>query len=402
MNTSRTIPFHRPYIGGRESSYVGRVLEGGDLGSDGAFTRRCAGLLEARFGIPRVFLTTSCTVALELAAMLCDLKPGDEVIMPSFTFVSTANAFLRMGARPVFVDIDRETLNLDESRIEDAVTPRTRAVVPVHYAGVGCRMDEILEIARRRRLTVIEDAAQGVDAYYRGRALGSIGGLGAFSFHETKNVVCGEGGALCVNDPELVERARILRDKGTNRAAFLRGEVDKYTWVDVGCSGSPSELTSAFLYAQLEQMDEIRSRRAEVRRRYDELLAPLERRGFLRRPRVPRECRGNNHLYYILLKDEATRDGVLARLRGRGVAACFHYVPLHDSPMGRRLGYRVGDLHETEDLAARLLRLPCYPGLDASDQEFIVDVVAQHFASPRRAAFRHVTTGPTARGLDAC
>jgi dTDP-4-amino-4,6-dideoxygalactose transaminase len=366
------IPYHRPSIGVKELEYVARALTSGAIASDGHFTKRCSELMEQRFGIGKVLMTASCTMALELAAMLGELGPDDEVILPSFTFVSTANAFLRCGARPVFVDIRPDTLNIDETRIEAAITTRTHAIVPVHYAGVGCRMDAILEIARRHGLLVIEDAAQGVDASYRGRALGSIGALGAFSFHETKNCVCGEGGALCINDPALIERAEILRDKGTNRSKFLRGEVDKYTWIEVGCSAAPSELACAFLCAQLERLDEIANRRREIRLRYREALEPLEQAGRLRLPRVPDDCQSNDHIFYLLLNDQATRDALMAYLKAAGIAAVFHYVPLHTAPMGQSLGYRQGDLPVTENLSARLLRLPCYPDLTESDQDYVV------------------------------
>jgi dTDP-4-amino-4,6-dideoxygalactose transaminase len=311
-------------------------------------------------------------MALEIAALLCELKPGDEVILPSFTFTSTANAFLRCGARPVFVDIRPDTLNLDETRIEAAITTRTHAIVPVHYAGVGCHMGPIQEIARRHGLMVIEDAAQGVNAHYRGRALGSIGQLGTYSFHETKNLACGEGGALCINDTALIERAEVLREKGTDRSKFLRGEIDKYTWIEGGCSGAPSELACAFLLAQLERMDWISERRCAIRLRYRDALEPLERAGWLRLPRVPEGCLSNDHIFYILLNDRATRDALMAYLGSAGVSAVFHYVPLHTAPMGRALGYGRGDLPVTEDLSSRLLRLPCYPDLTESDQDYVV------------------------------
>jgi dTDP-4-amino-4,6-dideoxygalactose transaminase len=375
------VPFHRPSIGGKELYYIARVVTSGRLGSDGLFTKRCAELMEACFGVSKVLMTTSCTVALELAAMLCNIQPGDEIILPSFTFVSTANAFLRCGARPIFVDIRPDTLNIDESRIEAAITSRTRVIVPVHYAGVGCHMDVILEIAARHGLRVVEDAAQGVNARYQGRALGSLGHMGAYSFHETKNYVCGEGGALCINDPLLVEQAEILRDKGTNRGEFLRGEIDKYTWIAVGCSGAPSELVSAFLYAQLERMDEISHRRREVRVQYQRLLAPLVEAGLLNLPSIPQGCQTNDHLFYIILNDGATRDALLAYLHARGVSAVFHYVPLHTSPVGRTFGYRHGDLPVTEEMSARLLRLPCYPDLTACDQEFVADLIGKFFVS---------------------
>jgi dTDP-4-amino-4,6-dideoxygalactose transaminase len=369
------IPFHRPWIGVQELDYVTSAIKSGCIGSDGVYTRRCAELLEARFGIARVFMTASCTMALEMTALLCELKPGDEVILPSFTFTSTANAFLRCGVRPVFVDIRPDTLNLDDTRIEAAITTRTHAIVAVHYAGVGCHMDPIQEIARRHGLIVIEDAAQGVDAYYRGRALGSIGHLGTYSFHETKNFVCGEGGALCINDTALIERAEILREKGTDRSKFLRGETDKYTWIEVGCSAAPSELACAFLLAQLERMGEISDRRRAIRLHYRDALDPLERAGLLRLPCVPEDCLSNDHIFYILLNDRATRDALMSYLGSEGVSAVFHYIPLHTAPMGRALGYSRGDLPVTEELSARLLRLPCYPDLSVSEQEYVIALI---------------------------
>ncbi len=366
------IPSNRSFLTGREIAYVAETLASGEVSSDGRFTRECSRLLESRFRIRRVLMTPSCSSALEIAAALCDLGPGDEVILPSFTFVSTANAFARLGARPVFVDIRPDTLNLDETKIEEAVTARTKAIFVVHYAGVGCEMDAVMAVARRHNLTVVEDAAQGVDAFYRGRALGSIGHLGAYSFHHTKNYSCGEGGALCVNSPALAERAEIIRDKGTNRGKFLRGEVHKYTWVDVGSSHIPSELACAFLYAQLEAMDEITGRRRGVCEFYDQHLTPLSRRGLLRLPHTPEGCRTNGHIYYVTLPDEETRDALMTHLNANGVAAVSHYVPLHDSPVGRRFGYRKGDLPVTEEMSGRILRLPVYPALTEMEQAYIV------------------------------
>jgi dTDP-4-amino-4,6-dideoxygalactose transaminase len=372
------IPFSKPWVLGREIDYVERAISSGVLASDGPFTRHCARLMEERFGIPKVLMTPSCTAALELAAQLCDLRPGDEVIVPSYTFVSTASAFVRLGARPVFVEIRPDTLNIDPARIEEAIGRNTRAIFPVHYAGVGCDMDELLAIARGRRLRLVEDAAQGVNAYYRGRALGSMGDLGAYSFHNTKNLVCGEGGALCINDPELIERAEILRDKGTDRAKFFRGEVDKYTWVDVGSSYIPSELCCAFLAAQLEAMDAINARFREVDRHYQRRLAPLEAGGLLRLPVVPAECESHYRAFHILLESGRIRDGLLAFLRRHGVSAAFHFVPLHLSLMGRRFGYRAGDLPLTEDLAGRILRLPSFGSITASQQDRVADLVTAY------------------------
>jgi dTDP-4-amino-4,6-dideoxygalactose transaminase len=369
------IPFNRPFIAGRELEYIEQAVSAGDLSGGGQFTRGCAELLQARFGIHKVLLTPSCTAALEMAAMLCDLQPGDEVIMPSYTFVSTANAVVRLGARPVFVDVRPDTLNLDENLIEAAITARTRAICPVHYAGVACEMDTIGEIAERHRLMVVEDAAQAVDASYRGRPLGSLGHMAAFSFHETKNVICGQGGALCLNDPTLVERAEILRDRGTNRQKFLRGMVDKYTWVDVGSAYAPSEICSAFLYAQLEMMDTISARRRSRYLCYLTHLAPLEARGLLRLPATPVGCQSNAHMFWIILRDQQARDALLEYLKSQGILAVFHYVPLHSSPMGKTFGYQPSDLPVTDDVSGRLLRLPLYHELTDEHLQRVVDHV---------------------------
>ena len=375
------IPFVRPFVTGKEGDYVNETLRSGKLASDGRYTKSCAKLMEDQFGIKKVLMTPSCTAALEIAALLCDIQPGDEVILPSFTFVSTANAFVLRGARPVFVDIRQDTLNLDETLIENAITPKTKAIVPVHYGSVACEMDSIQAIAKNHGLLVVEDAAQAVNATYGGRALGSIGQLGCFSFHETKNFVCGEGGALCINDPTLIERAEILREKGTNRSRFFRGQVDKYTWVDIGGSHLPSELSMAFLYGQLEEMQSIQERRRAVFDRYRELLRPLAERGCLRLPIVPETCQQNYHVFYILVDDAKTRDELLTNLRGSGIGAVFHYVPLHTSPMGQSYGYSEGDLPVTEDLHERLIRLPLYCEMAAEDQERIVEQIDEFFVA---------------------
>jgi dTDP-4-amino-4,6-dideoxygalactose transaminase len=363
------IPFNKAHVSGKELEYVTQAIARAEIAADGRFSKGCARILEQRFGISRVLMMPSCTAGLEMASILCDVQPGDEVIMPSYTFVSTANAFVRSGGRPVFVDIRPDTLNMDEAQVEAAITPRTKAIVPVHYAGVSCEMDTITAIARKRGVLVVEDAAQGVHAYYKDRALGSLGDLAAYSFHDTKNYVCGEGGALAINNPALVERAEIIRDKGTNRQKFFRGEIDKYTWVDVGSSFLPAELACAFLHAQLEQLEPILERRRAIAEGYAERLAPLEKAGLLRGPRVPAECRQNYHMYYILLRDERTREGLAAFLRERGIQAVSHYVSLHLSPMGRRWGYVEGSLPVTEDLSARLLRLPLFYSLTEADQD---------------------------------
>jgi len=367
------IPFNKPFIVGKELFYISQAVLDGHLAGNGAFTRRCEEWLEQRTGAARVLLTHSCTAALEMAALLSDVKEGDEVILPSFTFVSTANAFALRGAKLRFVDVRADTLNLDEARIESALTQDTRVIVPVHYAGVGCEMNAIVEIARHHDVIVVEDAAQAVDSTYEGRHLGTFGELGCFSFHETKNFICGEGGALVVNDERFLERAEILRDKGTNRGQFCRGEVDKYTWVDTGSSYSPSELNAAFLYAQLEENVSITSKRAAIFARYRASLAPLEQAGLLRLPTLPPGVSCNGHMFYVLLESEVDRSRVIHGLQKQGIHAVFHYVPLHSSPMGMALGYRPGDLPITEDVAARLLRLPCYFELSEDEQDRVID-----------------------------
>lgn len=373
------IPFNKPFVTGKEIEYIANAISSGDIAADGFFTRACARLLEGRFAIPKVLMTPSCTSALELAAMLCDLKPGDEVIMPSFTFVSTANAVIREGAKPVFVDIRPDTLNIDEKLIEESINPNTRAIFPVHYAGVSCEMDRIMQIADKHKLLVVEDAAQGVNAFYNDRPLGAIGHFGAYSFHDTKNYVSGEGGALCINSPEFIERAEIIREKGTNRSQFFRGEVDKYTWVDVGSSYIPAEIVCAFLLAQLEAMDEITARRRDVYRFYLETLSPLEEREWLGIPRAPTGCESNYHMFYVLLGDSKTRDGVMAHLKRNSISAVFHYIPLHSSTMGKKFGYAEGDLPITEDLSARLLRLPFYADITREEQMRVVRCLSEFF-----------------------
>lgn len=372
MDSTGPIPFNKPFVVGKELYYIAQAVALGNISCDGFFTRSCREILEKRFGLGRALLTPSCTAALEMAAMLCELGPGDEAIMPSFTFVSTANAVVRLGARPAFVDIRPDTLNLDERLVPKAINEKTKAIFPVHYAGVACEMDPILAAAESHGLWVVEDAAQGVNSFYRGRPLGSIGHLGAYSFHETKNYICGEGGALSINHPPFERRAEILRDKGTNRQQFLRDEVDKYTWVDVGSSYVPSEIVSAFLLAQLEQLDLITERRRQVHQYYCDRLAALEEEGLLRLPIVPHDCTTNYHLVYILLPTAELRDSLMAHLRQQGIGAVFHYVPLHTSPMGQKLGYRAGDLPVTEDLAARLLRLPIFHEITEAEQNRVI------------------------------
>ncbi|MDB4534156.1 dTDP-4-amino-4,6-dideoxygalactose transaminase [Vicingaceae bacterium] len=373
------VPFNKPFIAGKELYYIAQAVAMGNIAGDGTHTKGCQKILEAQ-GIHKVLLTPSCTAALEMAAMLCDVGPGDEVILPSYTFVSTANAFVLRGAKPVFVDIRPDTLNLDESLIENAITDRTKVICPVHYAGVGCEMDRIMEIADQHEIQVVEDAAQGVNAQYKGRALGSIGQLAAFSFHETKNYICGEGGALCINNEALVSRAEIIRDKGTDRQQFFRGNVDKYTWVDVGSSYVISEICSAFLYGQLELLDEIAARRRVIYEHYTQMLEMLEDRGLIRLPRISEGCSTNFHMFYILMNSGKARDELLTYLRDRGINAVFHYMPLHTAPMGQKYGYGQGDLPVTEDLARRLIRLPFFYEITADEQQYVAESIVSFFA----------------------
>lgn len=381
---SSPIPFNRPFVAGRELFYIAQAITLNNLGGDGHFTSQCSRLLEERYRIPRVLMVPSCTAALEMAAMLFGLEPGDEVLLPSFTFVSTAGCLVRLGVRPVFIDIRPDTLNLDEGLIEEAITNRTRAIFPVHYAGLGCNMPRIMEIAERRGLRVAEDAAQAVNSYQCGRALGSIGHLGCYSFHETKNIICGEGGALCINDPSLIERAEIIRDKGTNRKQFFRGQVDKYTWVDHGSSYVPSELTMAFLYAQLEMADAINSRRRRIYECYRQALTPLADEGLMRLPPPCGPEESNFHLFYVLLENQATRTALMEHLNRKGIQAVFHYVPLHSSPMGRLHGSTLRDLPVTDDISGRLLRLPLYYDITEADQERIVEEIGVFFREIHR------------------
>jgi dTDP-4-amino-4,6-dideoxygalactose transaminase len=358
------VPFNRPYMTGNEGSHIARAHSLGHLSGDGQFTKKCHDWLERETGAGKALLTQSCTAALEMAAILADLKPGDEVIMPSYTFVSTANAFVLRGAIPVFVDCRQDTLNIDENAIERAITPRTRVIVPVHYAGVACEMDTIMAIAARYNLLVIEDAAQGIMASYQGRPVGTIGDMGTFSFHETKNIISGEGGCLLLNRPDLNHRAEVIREKGTNRSQFFRGEVDKYSWVDIGSSFLPSEITAAFLWAQLEKAQEITEKRLQAWEEYNLLLAPFERDGLLRRPVIPQECAHNAHMYYILLQTNGERDRVRKALLNSRIASVTHYVPLHSSPAGLRYGRFHGELVNTDEYSSRLLRLPMWIGVN--------------------------------------
>jgi dTDP-4-amino-4,6-dideoxygalactose transaminase len=374
------IPFNRAAVTGQELENIEAAIAGGHLAADGAFTRRCRTWLEEQTGAEAALLVHSCTAALEIAAMLSEVGPGDEVIMPSYTFVSTANAFAIRGAVPVFVDIRPDTFNLDLERVAEAITPRTRCVVPVHYAGVGCEMEALTELAQDRNLMVIEDAAQGLMASYRDRPLGSFGSLATISFHETKNVTCGEGGALLVNDRSLLDRAELLREKGTDRSRFERGEVDKYTWRDIGSSYAMSELNAAFLAAQLDVAQSFTERRLAIWDRYHGAFEELERRGDARRPLVPPECSHNAHLYGLLLEDRDARDALIAHLKSREIGAVFHYVPLHTSPAGQRLGRAAADLPVTESVSGRLVRLPLWPDLGEGQAE-VISAVGDFFGA---------------------
>lgn len=364
------IPFNRPYLTGKELHNIAQAHTLGQLAGDGSFTKQCHQWLEESIGTKKALLTHSCTASLEMAALLADIQPGDEVIMPSYTFVSTANAFVLRGGVPVFVDIREDTLNLDERRIEAAITPKTKAIVPVHYAGVACEMDVILEIAQAHKLWVIEDAAQGILSTYKSKALGALGHLGCLSFHETKNVISGEGGALLVNEEDWVQRAEIIREKGTNRSQFFRGQVDKYTWVEVGSSYLPGEIIAAFLWAQLQEAEVITQQRLEVWNAYHEAFGQLEAQERLRRPIIPEHCQHNGHLYYLLLRDLQDRTQFIETLKDQGINCVFHYVPLHSSPAGKRYGRVLGSMAVTESVSERLVRLPLWLGLE---QEQVIE-----------------------------
>lgn len=369
------IDFNRPAFVGSELKYIQDAIHRGMLCGDGIYTKKCSQWMEKEFDVSRVMLTTSCTHALEMAAFLCDIQPGDEVIMPSYTFVSTADAFVLRGAKIVFVDIRPDTMNLDEKLIEQAITPKTKVIVPVHYAGVACEMDTIMDIAHRHGLKVVEDAAQGVDAYYKGKALGTIGDFGCYSFHETKNFTMGEGGALLFQKEEYLEKAEILREKGTDRSKFFRGQVDKYRWMDYGSSYLPSELNAAYLYAQLEAKDKIQKKRMEIYEYYHRNLADLAAEDKVEQPYVPQECEHNAHMYYLKVKDMKVRTRLLAYLRENGICSVFHYVPLHSAPAGQKFGRFAGEDVYTTKESERLLRLPMFYNLDMEDVKRIVDVI---------------------------
>lgn len=375
LGSQTHIPFNRPCLIGTEANYISQVFANGHASGDGPFTKRCHALLEEQLGAHKVLLTTSCTHALEMAALLLDIQPGDEVIIPDFTFVSTVNAFVLRGARPVFADVRPDTLNLDEAQLERLISPRTRAIVPVHYAGVGCEMDAILEIAGRYQIPVVEDNAHGLFGKYKGRYLGTFGGLATQSFHETKNFTCGEGGALLINDPQYAERAEIIREKGTNRSRFFRGQVDKYTWVDVGSSYLPSDILAAYLFAQLEAREQIQTRRERIWQAYDECLSGWAAARGVGLPYVPAHCEQAYHMYYLLMPTLEERQRLIAQLRARDILSVFHYLPLHLSDMGRSFGGRPGDCPVTESISDRLVRLPFFNDLTEGDQMRIIEAI---------------------------
>lgn len=371
------VDFNKPSLDGNELAYIQEAIEKRHISGDGSFTKRSQAYLEQALGVPRVLLATNCTHALEMAALLLDIQPGDEVIVPSFTFVSTVNAFVLRGAQPVFIDIRPDTLNLDERLLESLITPRTRAILPVHYAGVGCEMDQIMVVANRHNIPVVEDNAHGLFGKYKGRNLGTFGVLATQSFHETKNITCGEGGALVINDPDLIERAEILREKGTNRSRFFRGMVDKYTWVDKGSSYVLSDILAAFLYAQLERSQAIQEKRKQIWNWYDRNLADWARANGICTPTVPEYCEQPYHMYYLLLPTLKARTAFIQSLKGKGILSVFHYLPLHLSDMGREFGGKPGDCPVTEDLSDRLVRLPFYNTMTEEDLKLVVETVLQ-------------------------
>lgn len=371
------IPFNRASLSNGEFDYIAEAITAGHISGDGAYTKKCHTLLETTLGVPKALLTTSCTHALEMAALLLNIEPGDEVIIPSFTFVSTANAFVLRGARPVFADVRPDTLNLDETQLERLITPRTRAIVPVHYAGVACEMDTIMAVAERHNLAVIEDNAHGLFGKYKRRYLGTFGQMATQSFHETKNFTCGEGGALLVNDPQYIERAEIIREKGTNRSRFFRGQVDKYTWVDLGSSYLPSEILAAFLFAQLRSREEIQAQRQAIWNRYNETLAGWAAAHDIRLPTVPDEVEQAYHMFYLLLPSLEQRTALIDHLKSRDILSVFHYLPLHLSTMGLEYGYREGDCPVTEDVSDRLVRLPFFNHLSVEDQVTVIEAITE-------------------------
>lgn len=374
------ISFNVPPVVGNELKYIEQAIGNHKICGDGEFTKKCSAWMEEKTGTAKALLTTSCTHATEMAALLADIQPGDEVVMPSFTFVSTADAFVLRGAKVKFVDIRPDTMNIDETLIEDAITDKTKAIVPVHYAGVGCEMDTIMDIARKHHLLVIEDAAQGVMSSYKGKALGTIGDYGCYSFHETKNYSMGEGGALLIKDPDMIERAEIVREKGTNRSKFFRGQIDKYTWVDAGSSYLPSELNAAYLWAQLEQADMVNENRLKSWNLYKELLTPIAEKEYITLPYIPEECTHNAHMFYIKTKNLEERSALISYLKENGVLAVFHYIPLHGAPAGQKYGEFIGEDKYTTRESERLVRLPMYYNLSEEDITYVAELVSRFYA----------------------
>jgi dTDP-4-amino-4,6-dideoxygalactose transaminase len=377
LDNKNRILFNRPALHGNELHYIQKAIECGKISGDGKFTQKCNTLLEKTLGVSKVLLTTSCTHALEMAALLLEIQPGDEVIVPSFTFVTTVNAFVLHGAKPVFIDIRPDTLNMDETHLENLITPRTKAIVPVHYAGVGCEMDTICEIANRYGVPIVEDNAHGLFGKYKDRWLGTFGVFATQSFHETKNFTCGEGGALLINDPQYIERAEIIREKGTNRSRFFRGEVDKYTWVDIGSSYLPSDILAAFLYAQLEARERIQAKRRQIWERYQKLLQNWAKANDVRLLTVPVHCQQAYHIFYLLMPSSTHRQVLIDHLKTKGILSVFHYIPLHLSPMARKWDYEAGAYPVTESVSDRLVRLPFYFDLTETEQEEIVEAVCE-------------------------
>lgn len=377
MSEELRVDFNRPVPVGKELEYVAQAIQSGHISGDGPFTKKCNALLEGTLGISKALLTTSCTHALEMMGILLDIQPGDEVIIPDFTFVSTVNAFVLRGARPVFIDVRPDTLNLDESRLEAAVTPHTKVVAPVHYAGVGCEMDSIMETAKRHNLIVVEDNAHGLFGKYKGKYLGTFGALAAQSFHETKNFSSGEGGALLINDRKLAERAEIIREKGTNRARFFRGQVDKYTWVDIGSSYLPSDILAAFLFGQLEQREKVQGHRKNLWHTYEVGLKDWAARHEVKLPTIPEHCEQSYHMFYLLMPNLDLRQKLIMYLRQRGIYSVFHYLPLHLSDMGRSFGGREGDCPVTERVSDQLIRLPFHNALTGSEQEQVIEAILE-------------------------
>jgi len=373
------IPFNKPGIAGNELKYIEEAVNSGQISGDGIFTKKCQEFMENRYHAKKILLTTSGTSALEMSALLCNFSSGDEVIMPAFTFVSTANAFIINGAKIKFVDIRKDTLNIDENLLEEAITKKTKAIVVVHYAGVSCEMDKITKVAKEHNLFVIEDAAQAIESEYKNKYPGTLGDFGCFSFHETKNITCGEGGAVLINNDDFIERAEIIREKGTDRSRFFRGEIDKYTWVDIGSSYLPSEILSAFLYAQLENLEDITAKRLKIWQIYYRSLSDLEKKGCIRRPVIPSDCKHNGHLFYILLESLDVRSRLIGFLKDKGILSVFHYLPLHLSPMGLKLGLNSRNLKITENISDTLLRLPLYYNISPDEQNLVIREIYNFF-----------------------